>query len=78
MEAAGSSELPDYTVPHPRRQRDSHISWTVSVLCVFQNNDKGKHLLEHVCQQLNLIEKDYFGLRYVDHTRQRVRVFNLM
>jgi hypothetical protein len=49
-----------------------------SVCVVFQNHDKGKHLLEHVCQQLNLIEKDYFGLRYVDHTRQRVRVWNLV
>nr|CAD7395726.1 unnamed protein product [Timema cristinae] len=33
---------------------------------------KGKYLLEHVCKQLNLAEKDYFGLRYVDYTRQRV------
>ncbi|KAG8327288.1 FERM domain-containing protein 5 [Homalodisca vitripennis] len=32
---------------------------------------KGKFLVEHVCRQLNLIEKDYFGLRYVDSTRQR-------
>jgi hypothetical protein len=57
--------LPDYTV-----------SYLTSCVCiVFQNHDKGKQLLEHVCQQLNLIEKDYFGLRHVDHTRQRVGSF---
>lgn len=44
--------------------------------CVFQSHDKGKQLLEYVCQQLNLVEKDYFGLRYVDQTRQRVWTWN--
>lgn len=47
-------------------------------LCAFQIHDKGKQLLEHVCQQLNLVEKDYFGLRYVDHTRQRVWAWKLI
>ena len=47
-------------------------------LCVFQNHDKGKQLLEYVCQQLNLVEKDYFGLRYVDQTRQRVWAWNMI
>ncbi|XP_034936689.1 FERM domain-containing protein 5 isoform X2 [Chelonus insularis] len=32
---------------------------------------KGKYILEYVCKQLNIIETDYFGLRYVDHCRQR-------
>ena len=42
------------------------------MVCVLlQSHHKGKYLLEHVCRQLNLVEKDYFGLRYVDHTRQR-------
>lgn len=44
---------------------------TEVVECEFQSHDKGKQLLEYVCQQLNLVEKDYFGLRYVDQTRQR-------
>ncbi|XP_067002691.2 FERM domain-containing protein 5 [Anabrus simplex] len=44
---------------------------TEVVECEFQNHHKGKHLLEQVCRQLNLAEKDYFGLRYVDITRQR-------
>lgn len=37
----------------------------------FQVNYEGKDLLDQVCQQLNLVEKDYFGLRYVDLNKQR-------
>ncbi|CAD5112820.1 DgyrCDS2031 [Dimorphilus gyrociliatus] len=32
---------------------------------------KGQWLLEHVCNELNLVEKAYFGLRYVDNNKQR-------
>ncbi|KPJ07350.1 FERM domain-containing protein 5 [Papilio machaon] len=39
--------------------------------CEFHPGYKGKYLLEHVCQQLNLAETDYFGLRYVDAAGQR-------
>ncbi|XP_060808114.1 FERM domain-containing protein 5 isoform X4 [Amyelois transitella] len=39
--------------------------------CEFHPSYKGKFLLEHVCQQLNLTETDYFGLRYVDTSSQR-------
>ncbi|XP_045511615.1 FERM domain-containing protein 5 [Colias croceus] len=39
--------------------------------CEFHPSYKGKFLLEHVCQQLNLSETDYFGLRYVDANGQR-------
>ncbi|XP_013133155.1 PREDICTED: FERM domain-containing protein 5 isoform X2 [Papilio polytes] len=39
--------------------------------CEFHPGYKGKYLLEHVCQQLNLAETDYFGLRYVDSAGQR-------
>lgn len=39
--------------------------------CEFHPSFKGKSLLEHVCQQLNLTESDYFGLRYVDASGQR-------
>lgn len=38
----------------------------------FQPSQKGKYLLDYVCQQLNLIETDYFGLRFVDGINQRV------
>ncbi|XP_033342122.1 FERM domain containing isoform X1 [Megalopta genalis] len=39
--------------------------------CDFQPQDKGKYILEYVCNQLKIKETDYFGLRYVDHCRQR-------
>ncbi|KAB0801133.1 hypothetical protein PPYR_05487 [Photinus pyralis] len=39
--------------------------------CEYKPNHKGKYLLEYVCQQLNLVEQDYFGLRYVDVSQQR-------
>ncbi|XP_076236581.1 FERM domain containing isoform X1 [Calliopsis andreniformis] len=39
--------------------------------CDFQPQHKGKYILEYVCKQLNIMETDYFGLRYVDHCRQR-------
>lgn len=28
--------------------------------------DKGQHVLDKVCQHLNIIEKDYFGLKFQD------------
>ncbi|XP_011498240.1 PREDICTED: FERM domain-containing protein 5-like [Ceratosolen solmsi marchali] len=39
--------------------------------CDFQPQHKGKYILEYVCKQLNILETDYFGLRYVDSCRQR-------
>ena len=32
---------------------------------------KAQYLLDYVCQQLDVVEKDYFGLRYVNHRKQR-------
>ncbi|CAH0562655.1 unnamed protein product [Brassicogethes aeneus] len=39
--------------------------------CEYRPQHKGKYLLEYVCQQLNLVEQDYLGLRYVDLQDQR-------
>ncbi|XP_022915176.2 FERM domain-containing protein 5 [Onthophagus taurus] len=39
--------------------------------CEYRPHHKGKYLLEYVCQQLNLVEQDYLGLRYVDLAEQR-------
>ncbi|XP_058805936.1 FERM domain-containing protein 5 isoform X7 [Phymastichus coffea] len=39
--------------------------------CDFQPNHKGKYILDYVCKELNILETDYFGLRYVDGSRQR-------
>lgn len=39
---------------------------------VFQSYHKGKLLLDFVFNRLNLVETDYFALRYVDQNKQRV------
>uniref|UniRef100_A0A3P8VVY5 FERM domain-containing protein 3 n=1 Tax=Cynoglossus semilaevis TaxID=244447 RepID=A0A3P8VVY5_CYNSE len=44
---------------------DSEIS------CSIQRETKGQFLLEHVCNHYNLLERDYFGIRYVDPEKQR-------
>ncbi|KAG7223459.1 hypothetical protein INR49_015563, partial [Caranx melampygus] len=36
-----------------------------------QRDTKGQFLLDHVCNHYNLLEKDYFGIRYVDPEKQR-------
>ncbi|XP_033869290.3 FERM domain-containing protein 3-like isoform X2 [Acipenser ruthenus] len=44
---------------------DSEIS------CTIQRDTKGQYLLDHVCNHYSLLEKDYFGIRYVDTEKQR-------
>ncbi|XP_050719675.1 FERM domain-containing protein 5-like isoform X6 [Eriocheir sinensis] len=39
--------------------------------CEFQSYHKGKLLLDFVFNRLNLVETDYFALRYVDQNKQR-------
>ncbi|KAI0207138.1 FERM domain-containing protein 5 [Lamellibrachia satsuma] len=62
----------------PKCYEDIHHSCTVRFLddsepitVTFQKETKGQWLLQHVCQELNLVESDYFGLRYVDSEKQR-------
>ncbi|XP_054843229.1 FERM domain-containing protein 3 [Eublepharis macularius] len=44
---------------------DSEIS------CHIQRETKGQFLIDHVCNHYSLLEKDYFGIRYVDPEKQR-------
>lgn len=37
----------------------------------FKKNDLGSAILDHVCDYLNLAERDYFGLRYMDQNLHR-------
>lgn len=39
-----------------------------------QRDTKGQFLLDHVCNHYNLLERDYFGIRYVDPEKQRVTI----
>uniref|UniRef100_A0A3B3QA95 FERM domain-containing protein n=1 Tax=Paramormyrops kingsleyae TaxID=1676925 RepID=A0A3B3QA95_9TELE len=60
------------------RNLDREYSCTVRLLddteytCTIQRDSKGLYLFELICQHLNLLEKDYFGIRYVDPDKQRV------
>lgn len=42
-----------------------------------QRDTKGQFLLDHVCNHYNLLEKDYFGIRYVDPEKQRVTITHI-
>ncbi|XP_072289942.1 FERM domain-containing protein 3 [Eucyclogobius newberryi] len=59
------------------RSLDPEISCTIRLLddseisCNIQRDTKGQYLLDHVCNHYNLLEKDYFGIRYVDPEKQR-------
>lgn len=59
------------------RSLDQEILCTVRLLddseisCSIQRDTKGQYLLDHVCNHYNLLEKDYFGIRYVDPEKQR-------
>ncbi|XP_005352716.1 FERM domain-containing protein 3 isoform X1 [Microtus ochrogaster] len=41
------------------------------VSCHIQRETKGQFLIEHICNYYSLLEKDYFGIRYVDPEKQR-------
>ncbi|KAG2465419.1 FRMD3 protein, partial [Polypterus senegalus] len=46
---------------------DIHVSGDSSS----ERETKGQFLLDHVCNHYSLLEKDYFGIRYVDPEKQR-------
>ncbi|XP_074851298.1 FERM domain-containing protein 3 isoform X5 [Carettochelys insculpta] len=39
--------------------------------CHIQKETKGQFLIDHICNYYSLLEKDYFGIRYVDPEKQR-------
>lgn len=39
---------------------------------LLQRDAKGQYLFDLLCHHLNLLEKDYFGIRFVDPDKQRV------
>uniref|UniRef100_A0A1A7YN01 FERM domain-containing protein 5 n=2 Tax=Iconisemion striatum TaxID=60296 RepID=A0A1A7YN01_9TELE len=59
------------------RSLDREYNCTVRLLddseytCTIQRDAKGQYLFDLICHHLNLLEKDYFGIRYVDPDKQR-------
>ena len=48
---------------------------SASLFCIaslLQKDSKGQVVFDQCCKELDLLEKDYFGLRYVDTDKQRV------
>lgn len=43
-------------------------------LCLLQKHARGQVLFDMVCEHLNLLEKDYFGLTFCDSDSQKVCV----
>ncbi|XP_008839602.1 FERM domain-containing protein 3 isoform X1 [Nannospalax galili] len=41
------------------------------VSCHIQRETKGQFLIDYICNYYSLLEKDYFGIRYVDPEKQR-------
>ncbi|XP_067172279.1 FERM domain-containing protein 3 [Apteryx mantelli] len=41
------------------------------IACHIQRETKGQFLIDHICNYYSLLEKDYFGIRYVDPEKQR-------
>uniref|UniRef100_A0A8C1ISY8 FERM domain containing 5 n=2 Tax=Cyprinus carpio TaxID=7962 RepID=A0A8C1ISY8_CYPCA len=66
------------------RSLDREFNCTVRLLddseytCTVQRDAKGQWLFEQVCQHLNLLEKDYFGIRFVDPDKQRVSSYSII
>uniref|UniRef100_A0A8D0E9C7 FERM domain-containing protein 5 n=1 Tax=Salvator merianae TaxID=96440 RepID=A0A8D0E9C7_SALMN len=59
------------------RSLERDFSCTVRLLddseysCTLQRDAKGQYLFDLLCHHLNLLEKDYFGIRFVDPDKQR-------
>ncbi|XP_069618876.1 FERM domain-containing protein 3 isoform X1 [Ranitomeya imitator] len=41
------------------------------ICCNIQKETKGQFLIDHICNHYSLLEKDYFGIRFVDPEKQR-------
>lgn len=41
------------------------------ISCHIQKETKGQFLIDHICNHYSLLEKDYFGIRFVDPEKQR-------
>uniref|UniRef100_A0A8C5V126 FERM domain-containing protein 5 n=1 Tax=Microcebus murinus TaxID=30608 RepID=A0A8C5V126_MICMU len=55
----------------PRTQPASGSARGPRSLLVLQRDAKGQYLFDLLCHHLNLLEKDYFGIRFVDPDKQR-------
>lgn len=68
----GSSIL-NFTCLYSWQLRELYwICWLLLMFCFPQKRSRGQVLFDKVCEHLNLLEKDYFGLTYRDAENQKV------
>lgn len=51
----------------------SGFSVSEGIYIMFQKTSNAQAILDYVFECLNIVEKDYFGLRYQDCSKDRVR-----
>uniref|UniRef100_UPI00358DF34E FERM domain-containing protein 3-like n=1 Tax=Myxine glutinosa TaxID=7769 RepID=UPI00358DF34E len=66
-----------FRMPGSRAPHTAELCYTVrlldgrAIMCTLQRDVKGRVLIDHVCNHLNLLERDYFGIRFMDVDKQR-------
>uniref|UniRef100_A0A8C9TSB3 FERM domain-containing protein 5 n=1 Tax=Scleropages formosus TaxID=113540 RepID=A0A8C9TSB3_SCLFO len=64
--------VPKHVIGHvPGPVAYTHSCCPNAIGGVLQRDAKGQYLFDLICHHLNLLEKDYFGIRYVDPDKQR-------
>ena len=57
---------------HHTHHYGSRVTTLLSIFVTKQRNTKGIDLLDKVCDHINLVERDYFSLTYLDKENIRV------
>lgn len=71
----GCPDPPQCSLPAPTGLQDRKGAGSPSAsLCLQQKHARGQILFDMVCEHLNLLEKDYFGLTFCDSDSQKVRM----
>uniref|UniRef100_A0A8C2HEQ9 Erythrocyte membrane protein band 4.1-like 3a n=1 Tax=Cyprinus carpio TaxID=7962 RepID=A0A8C2HEQ9_CYPCA len=72
---SSSSKLTRSPVKISRKPRNMQVKVTLldgcDYTCVVEKRDKGQVLFDKVCEHLNLLEKDYFGITFRDVENQK-------
>uniref|UniRef100_W5LQR6 Erythrocyte membrane protein band 4.1-like 3a n=1 Tax=Astyanax mexicanus TaxID=7994 RepID=W5LQR6_ASTMX len=72
---SSSSKLSRSPVKVPKKPKNMQCKVTLldgsDYTCVVEKRDKGQVLLDKVCEHLNLLERDYFGITFRDAENQK-------
>lgn len=68
------SQIEGFIKKNKKKQKHKN-KFSSGLVLLLQRDAKGQYLFDLICHHLNLLEKDYFGIRYVDPDKQRVSIF---